>query len=263
MPTVSTTCTNCGKPFSTYRSPAYLEKTKDLYCSRACYLNKQATAQSFICAECGLPFLARISPARSNPRFCSRKCHVKHVDSMVDFVCQECGKVFRRNQSLKRKYCSKPCAGKHSYIVQRNPTPIDNHCRQCGRLIGVQKRMYQTWFCRRKCYELFCATLTPEQIVEGVAAAIPLNMPAGYRGPDWDRQRKKARQRDSYRCQRCGVSEQGVGRDLDVHHIKPFQEFGIMNYKAANVLTNLISLCASCHTHVEAVGWAHEQASLF
>jgi predicted HNH restriction endonuclease len=35
---------------------------------------------------------------------------------------------------------------------------------------------------------------------------------------------------------------------LDVHHIIPFRKFGIDRYREANKISNLISLCNSCHS---------------
>jgi predicted HNH restriction endonuclease len=38
---------------------------------------------------------------------------------------------------------------------------------------------------------------------------------------------------------------------LDVHHILPIRYFEEENYKEANKLSNLISLCEVCHTTAE------------
>lgn len=72
-----------------------------------------------------------------------------------------------------------------------------------------------------------------------------------YYGPNWRQQRRNARARDKYTCQRCGVTEKDLGRQLDVHHKIRFGNFGIKRYKEANRLENLISLCYTCHTTVE------------
>jgi 5-methylcytosine-specific restriction endonuclease McrA len=79
---------------------------------------------------------------------------------------------------------------------------------------------------------------------------------AFYRGPNWHTQAAKARKRDDYKCQRCGISQKKLGRKLDVHHITPFRTFGYIkdendNYKKANQLSNLITLCSECHKSVE------------
>jgi DEAD/DEAH box helicase domain-containing protein len=75
------------------------------------------------------------------------------------------------------------------------------------------------------------------------------------RGPTWPRQRDRARARDHYRCRWCGAPER-PGRSHDVHHIVPFREFGWRsgensNDEQANQLSNLLTLCASCHRRAE------------
>lgn len=77
----------------------------------------------------------------------------------------------------------------------------------------------------------------------------------GDRGPNWSAQRERARQRDSARCRICGAEER-PDRQHDVHHIRPFQDFGWRpgeneTYAEANALENLITLCASCHRVAE------------
>ena len=74
-------------------------------------------------------------------------------------------------------------------------------------------------------------------------------------GPTWPEQRNKARARDGYRCTVCGAAEK-PGHQHDVHHIRPFRSFGYIpgvneNYKLANNLENLRTLCRSCHQKVE------------
>jgi len=61
-------------------------------------------------------------------------------------------------------------------------------------------------------------------------------------------------QRDEYRCRTCGAAG---ATNLHVHHIRPFREYGYMpgeneNYRAANKIDNLITLCPSCHRRAEA-----------
>ncbi len=74
-------------------------------------------------------------------------------------------------------------------------------------------------------------------------------------GPDWEAQRRRVRERDRYRCRHCGRPE-AAGREHDVHHLQPFRTFDYRpgqneNYRAANVLDNLITLCPDCHRRLE------------
>ena len=69
-------------------------------------------------------------------------------------------------------------------------------------------------------------------------------------GSLWSIQRARARNRDNYTCQRCGVTEEELGHELSVHHIRPFRE------SKDNTLSNLICLCENhggngCHKHCE------------
>jgi DEAD/DEAH box helicase domain-containing protein len=77
-------------------------------------------------------------------------------------------------------------------------------------------------------------------------------------GPNWESMRNAARARDRFRCVQCGTAESaGAGRQHDVHHIVPFRTFGYIpgvneNYRLANELDNLQTLCRACHARAEA-----------
>jgi DEAD/DEAH box helicase domain-containing protein len=76
-------------------------------------------------------------------------------------------------------------------------------------------------------------------------------------GPNWPKQRQRARERDGFRCRNCGRPE-APGREHDVHHLQPFRTFDYRpgenaSYLLANRLSNLITLCPECHPKVEAV----------
>ncbi|MBN1312617.1 MAG: DUF1998 domain-containing protein, partial [Anaerolineae bacterium] len=104
--------------------------------------------------------------------------------------------------------------------------------------------------------------LTPDLATEMEDRNILLK-PNDY-GPNWPEQRKKARARDGFRCAHCNAPER-ERHQHDVHHIRPFREFGYMpgeneNYKEANRLDNLTTLCSRCHRTVEAM--RHTQSAL-
>ena len=82
-----------------------------------------------------------------------------------------------------------------------------------------------------------------------------------YYGPNWKSQRRNARHRDNYTCQRCGITEEKLSRQLDVHHLTPFREFGLERYKEANTLKNLVCLCSECHHIVENGGVGNDHQS--
>ena len=67
-------------------------------------------------------------------------------------------------------------------------------------------------------------------------------------GPDWPRIRRRAKERDGYRCQVCATAE-GNGVILHVHHKVPFRAFA--GADAANRPENLTTLCPACHRRAE------------
>jgi 5-methylcytosine-specific restriction endonuclease McrA len=101
-------------------------------------------------------------------------------------------------------------------------------------------------FCSRKCHDKYRSIHN--------RGGNNINWKGGYKsyyGPNWPLQRNKARERDNFACQICGIREDRLPRTLDVHHKIPFREFGIKRYRNANLLPNLLSLCRPCHTTVE------------
>lgn len=99
-----------------------------------------------------------------------------------------------------------------------------------------------------------------EGLAERLIEAGILLRPNDY-GPNWQEQRRKALERDNYRCRTCGAAadeEEGAtrGRSLHVHHLRPFRDFGYVpqrneQYVQANRLENLITLCPTCHRRAE------------
>jgi 5-methylcytosine-specific restriction endonuclease McrA len=60
-----------------------------------------------------------------------------------------------------------------------------------------------------------------------------------------------ARVRDNNTCQNCSKTKEMLGKNLDVHHIIPFRNFGVGRHEEANRLYNLISYCNKCHKIIE------------
>lgn len=76
------------------------------------------------------------------------------------------------------------------------------------------------------------------------------------RGPNWTTQRRRAKKRDAFTCQSCGVVFPKKSPRLHAHHIVPFRTFGYIpsvneQYLVANQLSNLVSLCEECHSMIE------------
>jgi DEAD/DEAH box helicase domain-containing protein len=91
------------------------------------------------------------------------------------------------------------------------------------------------------------------------------NDPNDY-GPDWVKIRERVRAQAGFRCQVCGLPENGPSTELrtsrqhDVHHKIPFRNF-VRNSQSretlqsalqkANRMDNLVTLCPSCHRKAE------------
>lgn len=80
--------------------------------------------------------------------------------------------------------------------------------------------------------------------------AVRLGTTPKQRGANWEIQAHQARERDGFSCRGCGISEEDLGRQLDVHHKIPYRSFS--SNVAANKLEHLIAVCPSCHAQLEA-----------
>jgi DEAD/DEAH box helicase domain-containing protein len=94
------------------------------------------------------------------------------------------------------------------------------------------------------------------QMVERLEQEGVLLPPNDY-GPNWARARDAASARDGGRCRQCSAPEREA-KAHDVHHLRPFREFGYVpgenrNDQLANALDNLITLCLACHHRAEIV----------
>lgn len=221
------------------------------------------------CAECGKTFSRKASAAKEDKAYyCSRSCasagYKKYYSgencyrySSTDVECAQCGKALSRKATLSARrqhhFCSRPCwgkwktkntAGENSPHYKRIPTK----CRQCGKEFSVIPRAFNEHgnFCDHECYGLWSA-----QNKTGKNNPLWKGGHLPYYGPNWYGQRAKARERDNYACQHCGVTETELGRQLDVHHKIPIRLFGIDRYEDANRLSNLVCLCNRYHRVAE------------
>ena len=71
-----------------------------------------------------------------------------------------------------------------------------------------------------------------------------------WRGKEWNDLKLKIRERDDFCCQHCSMTEERHlerhGQPLQVHHKVPYR------MTQDNSPNNLITLCASCHTKIDA-----------
>jgi hypothetical protein len=246
MDGITKQCEYCGKTFSRNTSHATVQR----FCSTACWYQWKRDHREYkACEMCG-------KPSRAGARFCSNACygqwkatHVTGADNPnwrggAEHVCKECGKAFLTRPCHKNRaqYCGRACR-ERAY----RKTRIVKTCERCGRqYVTYASLTDRSRFCSAKCKN--------EALWEQNTGPDNHNWKGGkigYRGRNWYAQARKARIRDNYTCQRCGITQELYGRSLDVHHIVPFREFGVERYKEANALPNLLSLCSPCHRIVE------------
>lgn len=209
------------------------------------------------CHQCGKEFTRCFSQIKKRV-FCNKECYSAWKASRWNVLtCQFCDKQFRRTKgraSYKKTFCSIACHDKWRRQNQRGENHhqykrIETTCAECGKLLWVtpaKLKQNERCFCGNECRYMW-----------NRHAMTGINNPAWrggyeqYYGPNWPTQRRKARKRDDYTCQRCSITEEEYGQSLCVHHIIPFREYGLERYKEANKLTNLISYCISCHGTIE------------
>lgn len=126
-------------------------------------------------------------------------------------------------------------------FIPPNKKPTIYFCKQCNKIL-IDSPSSNRKFCSKKCMNKFLRDYYKGE-----------NNPhwkGGYisdYGKNWNTQRLKALKRDKFTCRLCGDGE----NRLDIHHIKPFRLFELKRYIEANDLSNLITLCVSCHTKIE------------
>jgi len=151
----------------------------------------------------------------------------------------------------KLHFCGFNCYGKWQqiYRIGKGRQRIQVVCDNCKKPIEKQPSTIKTTnFCNRVCFH---AWQLKTGFMSGENNPSWLGGHTQYRGKNWQTQRKKALQRDNYSCQLCNTSTKLV------HHMKPYQLFD--DYKQANHLDNLISLCQGCHGKEEIEFNRHNQ----
>lgn len=191
---------------------------------------------SKICPICGVAFDLKYN----HQIFCTPECF--HKARIHIIRCPGCGIEFETERS-DRKYCSLECQYKHrKYPRQR--TYYTYTCEWCNKKFKSHK--HNRRFCSNECAS---ASLSLERVGEN--NPMYKGVRSYRRGRNWQTQRKRAIERDGYTCQICGKKPRnGQKRVVSVHHIKPYRYFN-GDWKQANDLSNLITLCTKCHAAVD------------
>lgn len=246
MPTKN--CLNCGIEF--HIPNCYMNRVH--CCSKMCSYALRDTKERRNCVICNTPFLVRHNSKR---QFCSNACKLKpSPENKTVKPCARCGKDFESWTYRKQIYCSLKCkniVAAHQPKPKRSANIITLTCEWCNKSYQVHQCMNtgkrKSRFCSVECRgKHFSAT--------NRGAKHP-NWRGGGKYPDrgrnWSAQRRLTLIRDNQSCQICHKKMNEKNKHLiDVHHIKPYREFN-GDYLSANELTNLITLCRSCHKRVE------------
>ncbi len=246
-------CEFCGKIFRYYKS-----ETSRKYCSRECKnsaLSKIRKVRIKVsCSNCGKE--KEITPSKKNKHnFCNRKCMGEFYSKKgtLNLICKNCGKNFTREKhriNSEITFCSNKCAC--IYTGEKRRKIIKIVCDYCNKEITrrpceVNRKDRQFNFCNKECKINYMSKF--------MSGENNPNWKGGhdeYRGPNWIRQRRSARERDNKACVECGNTGKNI--DLVIHHIVPFRFFN-GDYRTANKIRNLKTLCRSCHAKQESHLW--------
>ena len=161
----------------------------------------------------------------------------------VKVACQHCAKPFEVAASRIKYGRGKSCSPACQYAAMRESPRLRSVafvCVGCGAQFArpasvVARHKGAGKFCTRHCRDANRIRENHPQFI---------GRPAHHRGPNWMAQKRKARRRDNHTCGHCRRPGE------DVHHIRPFRLF--TDYRVANALANLITLCRPCHRRADA-----------
>ena len=188
-----------------------------------------------ICGHCRAPFQRDGGIARKRKvsiTFCSRDCHTAWKRSKMIRKCAVCRAPLFSN---KKDCCSRKC--KHIF-ARKNAFGVCLHCKiRFPSFPSTLKNGRK--FCSVKCYRDYSVGENSPHWKGGKCLA---------HGNFWNHIRILVYERDKC-CRGCDAITSPGGRRLDVHHIDPRRNYE--NQNDANIITNLVALCAPCHTRLE------------
>lgn len=162
-------------------------------------------------------------------------------------TCDHCGDEYEDHPSRINRtdgtYCSQKCAGKG----KRADRVVE--CHTCGDIVDEppnRTNRAERNFCSKDCRSSWMSEYRTGKRSPGWRGGESYH-PRNY-GPNWNKQRQKAIERDGHRCMLCDSTS-----DLVVHHKRPLRTFDRDKHewwKRGNALDNLLTLCRSCHSIV-------------
>lgn len=179
---------------------------------------------------------------------------------LVEMPCVDCGRVQKRNPALYRNGQVPRCPSCKTKALHRAKlagdhigATVERSCVVCHATV-VRSQAYLTRIKATTC-SAACLGVARRTGLVRVGRRRGADHPnwkghaAVYYGADWRKQSAAARQRDNDTCRDCGTTRAEHKRALDVHHIVRFLDFA--SHVDANNLSNLITLCRTCHRRAD------------
>ena len=263
----SAVCPTCGRDdFASERGMKWHHSTMH---------GESISSVEFECDWCGDTASRHINDyERTEHHFCSDECQNEWQSSnftgedsptwkggLVEFDCEWCGETAEKPPSeyerLDHHFCSRECFGSwksENHVGEECPAwkggLVEFDCDWCGETAEKPRCHFERNehnFCSNECDGAWKS--------EHISGENSVHWQGGYLsiwGTNWKEKRRRVRERDDHVCQRCG--DDGDDRRLNVHHLIPrrlFLKWDTPDIEEANVLRNLIALCAQCHQKVE------------
>lgn len=177
--------------------------------------------------------------------YCSQECMgLAFSDRRTRYFCSLCGEeIVQSGKKYKRKYCDS-CAILGRSISQTDK--VEAVCGHCGKTMYVIRSVYtknEYCYCDYECMGLHYSERFSGENSPTWKGGKSHHYIGGFHGA-----RKWIRARDSFSCQRCGISEESFGKQMSVHHIKNYRKFE--DKSEANAPDNLVCLCEPCHRFI-------------
>jgi len=199
-----------------------------------------------LCPACQKEF----NTDRQSRIFCSRKCRfspgfvtpwnkgrvglkANRPRNGQEKTCKVCGAVFYQpfSRTENSYYCSRTCYLKNRWGDSHKEI---RNCIICSTPFQIMKSA------KRNTCSLVCSSEHRRRVHLGEQSHFWRGGQTSPYNKDWGLYRKKALERDNWRCAICGNTSA-----LIVHHIIPYR------YSHSHALANLVTLCRTCHGRKE------------
>lgn len=266
-------CKYCHKKFEYSK-----EKANRAFCNETCrklyYGIKEKKTEMRVCSVCGNTFVW--SSSVPNKKYCGKECAKAAQASRLKVIevkyethyCQRCGAPFEwTSKKSNQIFCSEKC--RTDQWVEKNRADVAEEIRKCAvckkKFIWVSSKSNQK-YCSAECRHIAQLNMVKsagktkkerllDEIDEFVSEIVTIIINKGkengeningrlidywYIGDISESTRENVLKRDNHQCRICSR-----GTNLHLHHI-------IKRCMGGNHSEdNLITLCASCHRHIE------------